>query len=182
VSTVEPSGPNQPFVAGEDRPRVQLHPDTPISELTVRDLSDLLGGATDLKKIERKELIKEDLKQEKIEKFEHKEKPEKFEHKEKPEKFEHKEKPEKIEHKEKPEKIEHKEKPEKIEHKEKPEKIEQVKETIKSENPKLEIAEPGKLSIDGPPPVEGPGDPAIDELIASVSQLKQDVARLQEDR
>jgi hypothetical protein len=36
----------QAFVSQEDRPEVQLHPDTPLSELRVRDLMTILGGST----------------------------------------------------------------------------------------------------------------------------------------
>ena len=34
------------FISSEERPAVDLHPDTPISELRVRDLQTLLQGAT----------------------------------------------------------------------------------------------------------------------------------------
>jgi FKBP-type peptidyl-prolyl cis-trans isomerase len=157
--------------------------------MSVRDLSTLLGNQSTAKKLESSKEFKNELKLEKLEKLEHKEKPEKFEHKEKPEKHEHKEKPEKWEHKEKPEKFEIKEKPEKHEHKEKPEKIEhkekfEHKDFIKSELGKLEIGEPGKpggAEVPGPGPVETGGDPRVDQLVQSVSQLQQDVANVREN-
>jgi hypothetical protein len=34
----------QPFVSGQDRPKVGLDPDMPISELRVRDLQAIVGG------------------------------------------------------------------------------------------------------------------------------------------
>ncbi len=34
----------EPFVSQGDRPEVRLNPDTPLSELRVRDLTDILGG------------------------------------------------------------------------------------------------------------------------------------------
>jgi hypothetical protein len=158
---------NEPFVSGDDRPAVQLNPDMPVSELRVRDLSSLLGGQA-AKKLETAKELKPELK----EKFEIiKEKPEKFEHKEKPEKFEHKEKPEKHEHKEKPEKIEHKEKPEKFEHKEL---LKEVVKDFKEAGKELENKDSGS---EGPQRPQGPegGDPRIDQLIETVSQLQRDV-------
>ena len=81
----------EPFVPQEDRPEVKIpSPEQPITELKVRDLQAILGGAAIKKfeKIEHKDL--------KIEKIEHKElkfeKHEKHEIKEfKYEKLEHKE-------------------------------------------------------------------------------------------
>ncbi len=133
-------------------------------------------------KITPEKQLKEFLKIEKIEKFEHKEKPEKVEHKEKPEKNEHKEKPEKFEHKEKPEKIEHKEKPEKFEHKEKFE----IKEKIEFRE-KIEIREKVELR-DGPVKTigaEGPGDPGgpvenpDPSVLGRIGNLERTVGELQ---
>lgn len=56
----------EPFVPREDRPSVNLNPDMPITEMRVRDLSDLLNSGIVLKKREFKELIK-DIKYEKLE-------------------------------------------------------------------------------------------------------------------
>jgi hypothetical protein len=110
----------QPFVSQDDRPEVQLKPDTPLTELRVRDLAAILGaaaskspfevGKTPLKDFFDKpfpELAKDFVKEIKPENIE---KPAKFE---KPEKFE---KVEKLEKHEKHEKREIKElKAEKIE-------------------------------------------------------------------
>jgi len=164
VATSDDPQQNQPFVSGEDRPPVQITPDTPVSELRVRDLASLLGSQAAQKKLE--------IAKEKPEKFE---KSEKFEIiKEKPEKHEHKEKPEKFEHKEKPEKFEHKEKPEKHEHKEKPE----FKEKFEIAKEKFEIAQEVAKLPDGPTPdpLGGGGDPRIDQLIETVSRLQRDIA------
>jgi hypothetical protein len=76
----------EPFVPREDRPDVSLNPDTPISELRVRDLTAILHSGLVLKKREFKDFIKDF----KIEKFEIKEL--KFEKYEKFEKFEKNEK------------------------------------------------------------------------------------------
>lgn len=142
----------QPFVPEGDRPEVKLKPDTPVSELRVRDLAAILGafaakspfeaGKTSLKDFfdkpfpeEQKDFIKEI----------------------KPEKFE---KPEIKEFKgEKHEKFEKREKFEKPEIKEaKNEKIEQEP-----------VFDPGKLI--------GP-DPRIDHLIQAVSGLAAQVGQL----
>ena len=40
------SPPKQPFVPPEDRPEVKLTPDTPISELRVRDLAAIVGAVS----------------------------------------------------------------------------------------------------------------------------------------
>lgn len=106
--------PKQPFISQEDRPEVQLKPETPITELRVRDLVTILGaaaskspfevGKTPLKDFFEKpfpETTKDFLKEIKPENIE---KPPKFE---KNEKFEKVEKHEKREIKElKAEKIE----------------------------------------------------------------------------
>lgn len=75
------------FVSSEERPNVQIDPETPIADLKVRDLKAILGHYDRPKPF--KEWIKEKL--EKIEKFE---KFEKLEKHEKLEKFEKLEKPE----------------------------------------------------------------------------------------
>lgn len=70
----------EPFVAQEDRPEVRIDPETPVSELRVRDLSAILGSVTNKipyesswkRFFDTKDFVKE-LKVEKIEK------PEKFE-------------------------------------------------------------------------------------------------------
>src|SRR6476469_392968 len=38
------SGSKEPFVSKEDRPEVKLKPDTPLTELRVRDLAAILGA------------------------------------------------------------------------------------------------------------------------------------------
>ena len=107
--------PKQPFVSKDERPDVQLQPDTPLAELRVRDLAAILGsfggktpfevGKTPLKDFFDKpfpEIAKDyvkDIKPEKIEKPEKLEKNEKLEKHEKLEKRENKElKLEKLEH------------------------------------------------------------------------------------
>lgn len=82
----------EPFIGAADRPNVELNPDQPIAQLTVRDFNSLLSSTLQAKtaaefkrlKPEIKEL-KHEIKEFKIEKFE---KFEKFEHKEKLEKIE----------------------------------------------------------------------------------------------
>ena len=68
---------NEPFVSAADRPQVGLHPDTPVSEMKVRDLQQLLGGTG----VTLKPII-HDTKGFKHEKWEHPkfEKFEKYEH------------------------------------------------------------------------------------------------------
>lgn len=110
----------QPFVAQEDRPEVRIDPDTPVSELRVRDLSAILGLGTKsafespLKAFFDKpfpEVVKDFVKELKVEKVEKPEKNEKFEKNEKLEKNEKHEKNEKLEKREvkdlKAEKVEH---------------------------------------------------------------------------
>jgi|SRR6185436_2844776 hypothetical protein len=108
----------EPFVGKEDRPEVKITMDTPLSELRVRDLSSIVGagaqknpfevGKTSLKDFfdkEFPEVVKDFVKEAKIEKFEKNElkdlkhdKQEKFEKNEKREKREIKEvKAEKVE-------------------------------------------------------------------------------------
>jgi len=108
------SSEKEPFVAAEDRPQVQISLDTPLTELSVRDLSAILGfvggknpnfevGKTSLKDFFDKdfpEIAKDWLKEIKIEKAEKPEKPEKFEKNEKLEKDEKHEKNEKFEKRE----------------------------------------------------------------------------------
>jgi hypothetical protein len=141
----------QPFVSSEDRPEVKLRPDTPLTELRVRDLAAILGaltaktpfevGKTPLKDFFDKpfpEVVKDFLKEVKPEQFE---KPVKFE---KPEKFEKNEKLEKREKQEKPE----------------------IKE-IKSEKVEVDgVIEPGKP------------DPRIDQVIQAVAGLTTQVGQL----
>ena len=142
----------EPFVSKDDRPEVKLKPDTPLSDLRVRDLAAILGafaakspfeaGKTSLKDFfdkdfpeVAKDFIKE-IKPEKLDKNEIKEiKGEKHEKLEKREKFE------------------------------KPE----IKE---SKNEKLEtepIFDPGK------PPIP---DPRIEQLIHAVAGLATQVSQL----
>ena len=45
------SDPKEPFVPSQDRPQVGIHPDTPVSELRVRDLAQMLQGASQTKSI-----------------------------------------------------------------------------------------------------------------------------------
>src|SRR3954469_21586246 len=103
----------EPFVSQADRPEVRLKSDTPVSELSVRDLATLLGQLGPSRKDfwDGKDWAKDDFDGPVIKwKPEKPEKPEKFE---KAEKFE---KPEKLEKNEKLEKREIKElKLEKIE-------------------------------------------------------------------
>lgn len=148
----------QPFVSQADRPEVKIKPDTPISELGVRDLSAILGflstkspfevGKTSLKDFFDKpfpEVAKDFLKEAKPELVDKAiVKPEKPEKIEKPEKFEKDEKHEKNEKLEKRE----------------------IKE-IKAE----------KLENDG---VIDPGkpDPRIDQVIQAVAGLNHQVSQL----
>jgi hypothetical protein len=157
--------PKEPFVSEEDRPAVQIDPNTPVSQLRLRDLAAILGPAA----TKTKENIK-------IEVKDFKEAPEKFKA-EKFEKFEHKEvKFEKIEHKEHKEKFEHKEiKLEKFEHKElKLEKLEHGGEVVKP-------LEPGPIPDPGPL-FEG-GMNQVVERIASlhekIDQLTNQIAEMQ---
>ena len=89
--------PKEPFVPAEDRPEVKISLDTPLTELTVRDLSAILGfvgsknpnfeaGKTSLKDFFDKdfpEVAKDWNKEIKIEKVEKPEKPDKLEKNEK---------------------------------------------------------------------------------------------------
>jgi hypothetical protein len=103
----------EPFVPGEDRPEVRISLDTPLTDLSVRDLSAILGfvaskspfeaGKTSLKDFFDKdfpEVAKDWLKEAKWEKVEKPEKPEKFEKNEKLEKSDKVEKNEKLEKRE----------------------------------------------------------------------------------
>lgn len=88
----------EPFVAQEDRPEVRIDPDTPVSELRVRDLSVILGPFTKRLYPEVAKDFVNELKAVKVEKLEKLEKPEKWEKFEKHEKHELKEvKAEKVE-------------------------------------------------------------------------------------
>jgi hypothetical protein len=68
------SGEKEPFIGQGDRPEVRIDPNTPISELRVRDLSDILGTALhkpfhwEKYKLEKPEY--KEFKEFKIEKFE----------------------------------------------------------------------------------------------------------------
>ena len=104
----------EPFVAAEDRPEVRINLDTPVTDLSVRDLSAILGfmagknpnfevGKTPIKDFFDKdfpEVAKDWLKELKLEKIEKPEKPEKLEKNEKLEKDEKHEKHEKLEKRE----------------------------------------------------------------------------------
>jgi hypothetical protein len=101
----------EPFISAENRPEVKISLDTPLTDLSVRDLSAILGfmssknpnfevGKTPIKDFFDKdfpEVVKDWLKEIKPEKFEKPEKPEKFEKNEKLEKNEKFEKNEKLE-------------------------------------------------------------------------------------
>jgi hypothetical protein len=88
----QPEKPNEPFVPQGDRPESKLNPDTPLSELRVRDLATLLGSQSQTAVLKKLEISKEFIKHEKWEKWEKWEhKFEKWEHKY--EKFEHKPEP-----------------------------------------------------------------------------------------
>ena len=65
----------EPFVASADRPNVSLNPDTPISELRVRDLHALLQSSGHIKtSMEKLTFLEKHIKNEmKLEKLEHKE-------------------------------------------------------------------------------------------------------------
>ena len=145
----------EPFVAAEDRPEVKITLDTPLTELSVRDLSAILGfvaskspfeaGKTSLKDFFDKdfpEVAKDWLKEIKEEKFEKPEKPEKFEKNEKLEKNE---------------KFEKNEKHEKHEIKD-----------IKHE----------KIEVDGVFDPHARPDPRIEQVIAAVAGLTRQVGEL----
>jgi hypothetical protein len=148
----------EPFVPSEDRPEVKIDLDTPLTDLSVRDLSAILGfmaskspfevGKTSLKDFFDKdfpEVAKDWNKEIKTEKLEKPEKPEKFEKNEKLEK------PDKLEKNEKHEKREVKEiKVEKIE-------VDGV------------LTEPG--GFPGP-------DPRIEQVIEAVAGLTKQVGQL----
>ena len=157
----------EPFVGAEDRPEVKIDLDMPVTDLRVRDLAAILGqigskshfegGKTSLKDFFDKpfpEIVKDFIKEVKIEKVEKPEKLEKFEKNEKHEKPEKFEKNEKFE------------KPEKIEKFEKHE----IKEF------KLEkIEADGVFEQERFPP--GP-DPRFESVIQTIAQLTQQVAKL----
>jgi hypothetical protein len=148
----------EPFVSQGDRPEVKLKPDTPLSELRVRDLAAIIGAATknpfEVGKTPLKDFFDKPFPEE-AKDFIKEIKPEKFEKNELKElKGEKLEKHEKIEKFEKPEKLE------------KPE----LKE-IKSE--KIEVQEP----IFDPGRIPGP-DPRLEVLIQTVAGLTQQVSQL----
>jgi len=145
----------EPFVAAEDRPEVKISLDTPLTELSVRDLSAILGfvasknpfeaGKTSLKDFFDKdfpEVAKDWLKEIKIEKIEKPEKPEKVE---KNEKFEKDEKHEKIE---------------------------------KHEKSEIKDIKVEKLENDGIFDPRAVPDPRIEHVIAAVAGLTKQVAEL----
>jgi hypothetical protein len=148
----------EPFVSKGDRPEVKLKPDTPLSELRVRDLAAIIGAATkspfEVGKTPLKDFFDKEFPEE-AKDFIKEIKPEKFE------KNELKEiKGEKIEKYEKREKFE---KPEKLE---KPE-IKEVKhEKIEIQEP---VFDPGRIPIP---------DPRIEQLIQVVAGLTQQVSQL----
>lgn len=147
----------EPFVPAEDRPEVRISLDTPLTELSVRDLSAILGfvagknpfevGKTSLKDFFDKdfpEVVKDWLKEAKTEKIEKPEKPEKFE------------------------------KNEKLEKGDKPEKNEKLE---KREIKELKIE---KIETDGvfdPGGFPGP-DPRIEQIIGAVAGLTKEVGQL----
>ncbi len=93
----------EPFVSQADRPEVRLKSDTPVAELTVRDLATLLGqlGPTRKDFWDGKDWIKDDVDGPGTKwKDKEKEKPEKWEKSEKWEKNEKAEKNEKLEKRE----------------------------------------------------------------------------------
>ena len=116
-SKKNPPESKEPFVGKEDRPEVKITMDTPLSELRVRDLSSIVGAGQTKSPFEAKtslkdffdkefpEVVKDFVKEAKLEKFEKNElkdlkhdKQEKFEKNEKREKRELKEvKAEKVE-------------------------------------------------------------------------------------
>ena len=157
----EPSGARrsrskEPFVPSKDRPEVKIDLDTPLTELSVRDLSAILGfvagkdpnfevGKTSLKDFFDKdfpEVAKDWLKDAKTEKLEKPEKPEKFEKNEKLEKNEKMEKNEKHE---------------------------------KSEIKDIKVE---KLEHDGVFDPRAVPDPRIDHLVAAVAGLTKQVGEL----
>jgi hypothetical protein len=147
----------EPFVPAEDRPEVRISLETPLTDLTVRDLSAILGfvasknpnfevGKTSLKDFFDKdfpEVAKDWVKEIKPEKFEKPEKPEKFEKNEKLEKSDKVEKNEKLEKRE----------------------IKEVK------NEKFEtdtVVDPGHVAP----------DPRIEQIIGAVAGLTKQVGEL----
>jgi hypothetical protein len=149
----------EPFVSEEDRPEVKISLDTPLTELSVRDLSAILGfvasknpfeaGKTSLKDFFDKdfpEVAKDWLKEIKEEKVEKPEKPEKVEKNEKLEK------PDKLE-KEKFEKLEH----DKRDFKD-----------VKNE----------KIEVDGVFDPRAVPDPRIEHVIVAVAGLTKQVSEL----
>ncbi len=145
----------EPFVPGEDRPEVRISLDTPLTDLSVRDLSAILGfvaskspfevGKTSLKDFFDKdfpEVAKDWLKEAKTEKVEKPEKPEKFEKNEKLEKSDKVEKNEKLEKRE-------------------------IKE-VKNE----------KLETDGVFDPRGGPDPRIEQVIGALAGLTKEVGEL----
>jgi hypothetical protein len=139
----------EPFVSQQDRPEVTLKPDTPLSELRVRDLQAILGSAAAAAKSPHFEVGKTPLKD--------------FFDKPFPEVAKDWIKELKIE------KIEKPEKPEKLEKIEKYEKHEK-------EHPKFEKIEKWEVVFD---PQRQPGpDPRIDQLVRVVTGLTEQLGQL----
>lgn len=141
----------EPFVSQADRPEVRLKSDTPVADLTVRELATLMGqlGPTRKDFWDGKDWIKDDADGPGIKWKDLKEK-DKEKEKEKPEKFEKPEKLEKLEKLEKPEKPEQKE--------------------VKAE----------KVEADGvfEPRILSAPDPRLDQVIQALSGLTRRVAEL----
>lgn len=160
------TGAKEPFVPAEDRPEVRISLDTPLTDLSVRDLSAILGfvaaknpnfevGKTSLKDFFDKdfpEVAKDWVKELKLEKAEKPEKPEKFEKNEKLEK------PEKLEKKEN----EKHEKNEKLEKRE-------IKEAKNEKTETDGVFDPGDFV--------GP-DPRLEQIIGVVGELTKQVGHL----
>jgi hypothetical protein len=149
----------EPFVSKGDRPEVKLKPDTPLSELRVRDLAAIIGAVTknpnfEVGKTPLKDFFDKDFPEE-AKDFIKEIKPEKFEKNELKElKGEKLEKYEKLEKFEKAEKLE------------KPEIKELKFEKIEIQEP---VFDPRRLPIP---------DPRIEQLIQTVAGLTQQVGQL----
>jgi hypothetical protein len=151
----------EPFVASADRPNVNLNPDTPISELHVRDLQALLQSSGHIKTtMEKLAFLEKQIKNEmKLEKLEY---PEKYGYPEKH--FKNEMKLEKLEYPEKHFKNELK--LEKLEHKE-----------LKFELPEKSPAPEGQPFAEQ----QVPGPTGIDQLIQTISKLTEQVGQLSRD-
>ena len=144
----------EPFVASADRPNVSLNPDTPISELRVRDLHALLQSSGHIKTaMEKLTFLEKHIKNEmKLEKLEH------------PEKYGYPEKHFKNEMKlEKLEKLEHKE----------------LKFELPEKSPAPEGISPAEQPVSGPTGIDQLIQ-TISKLTEQVSQLTKDVDLLKQ--